>query len=366
MNPKPMKSPLDLARMACRGQAALALWPSLFGIAAVLLLGSFAASAGDPQREQARAVFGELPAEVPRKGDAANAARIDLGRQLYFDARLSKNHDVSCNTCHGLDQFGVDGDPTSTGHRGQKGGRNAPTVYNSALHITQFWDGRAADLEAQAQGPPLNPIEMAMPDAAAVEQVLKSIPGYAKPFAAAFPGEKDPISFVNMARAIGAFERKLMTPSPFDAYIAGDDAAISAEAKKGLQTFFETGCVACHNGPGFGGNSYQKLGAIVAYETEDGGRFEVTGVEVDRFFFKVPSLRNIAKTGPYFHDGSVKTLEEAIRLMAKHQLGRQLDEVKVAEIVAFLDSLTGTAEPAYIAKPTLPASGPDTPKPDPS
>jgi cytochrome c peroxidase len=320
----------------------------------------------DALRTRAVAVFGVLPSEVPNPDNAITPAKVELGRILFYDPRFSRNQDVSCNTCHLLDRYGVDGKPTSSGHRGQRGGRNAPTVYNAALHIAQFWDGRAADVEEQAKGPVLNPIEMAMPSEESVIAVLESIPGYAPLFAAAFPGEENPITYDNMARAIGAFERKLLTPSPFDAFIAGDDNALSAEQLAGLGAFVSAGCVTCHQGPGVGGGLYQKLGVIKPYPTEDPGRAKVTGNESDRQVFKVPSLRNIAETAPYLHDGSIPKLDGMIRIMAEYQLGTPVDDAQVAAIEAFLGSLTGSVDETLIAEPALPPSGPNTPAPDPS
>ena len=311
--------------------------------------------------------FAQLPKVMTADQQAPAEALVALGRALYYDARLSKNQDVSCNSCHLLDRYGVDGAPTSTGHKGQKGGRNAPTSYNAAGHIAQFWDGRAADVEAQAKGPVLNPIEMAMPDEASVIKVLRSIPGYAPMFAAAFPVEKDPITYANMAKAIGAFERGLVTPSKIDAFLGGDDAALTEAEKRGLNTFVEVGCTDCHSGPYLGGAIYQKAGLVKPWPNQaDAGRFEVTKNEADRMMFKVPGLRNIEKTGPYFHDGSVASLDEAIRMMGVHQLGRELTPEQIADIRAFLGSATGLLPEAYIAKPALPESGPKTPKPDPS
>lgn len=326
--------------------------------------GTAAPAAADALQARAAALFQPLPAVMADENHAVTEARVNLGRMLYFDARLSKNQEISCNTCHDLERYGVDGEPTSSGHKGQRGARNSPTVYNAALHIAQFWDGRADDVEAQAQGPVLNPVEMAMPDAAAVVKVLKSIPGYAPAFAAAFPDDADPITFKNAADAIGAFERGLVTPSPFDRYLAGDTSALTADQVAGLETFMDVGCTTCHNGVGIGGGLYQKLGLVKPFETEDTGRAEVTGNEADKFMFKVPSLRNITETGPYFHDGKVVTLDEAIRLMAEHQLGRTLSDEQVASIASFLGSLTGEIPASYIARPMLPESGPDTPQAD--
>jgi cytochrome c peroxidase len=293
-------------------------------------------------------------------------AKVALGQMLYFDKRLSKNHDIACNSCHPLDRFGVDGEATSPGHRGQRGERNSPTVLNAANHVAQFWDGRAADVEAQAQGPVLNPIEMALPDADAVDRVLRSIPGYRPLFVAAFSGEEEPVTFTNAAAAIAAFERRLMTPGRLEAFMAGDVSALTPDEQRGLDTFVKTGCITCHMGPGVGGSLYQKLGLQKPYPTKDAGRYNVTKRQVDMYVFKVPGLRNVAETGPYFHDGSIALLDEAIRLMAWHQLGIELDAESRAQIAAFLGALTTPLDPAFATEPTLPASGPDTPEPDPS
>ncbi len=315
---------------------------------------------------QAKAIFGVLPSEAVDPRRPVTEARIALGRKLYFDPRLSKNHDVSCNSCHPLDRFGADGEATSPGHGGQRGGRSSPSTFNAALHIAQFWDGRAADVEEQAKGPILNPIEMAMPSEDAVMTVVRSIPGYPPLFEAAFPGETDPVSYHNLALAIGAFERRLITPGRFDRFMEGDLSALTPAEQGGLETFIGVGCTTCHYGPAVGGAVYQKLGLIEAYPTEDTGRFAVTGVERDRMVFKVPSLRNIAETGPYLHDGSVPKLEEMVLLMGRHQLGRPLLPDQVKSVVVFLDALTGEVDAVYTAEPELPPSGPDTPKPDPS
>lgn len=317
-------------------------------------------------QKKAQALFQPLPTEVTAATNPLTDAKIALGRALYYDTRLSKNHDVSCNSCHDLANYGVDGKPTSSGHKAQLGGRNSPTTYNAALHFAQFWDGRAPDVEAQAKGPVTNPVEMAMPDEASVNKVLKSIPGYEPMFKAAFPDDKDPVNFNNAALAIAAFERRLVTPGPFDKFLAGDVAALSPEQVKGLNTFMEVGCTTCHSGAAVGGGMYQKIGLAKPYETKDEGRSAVTKNEAEKFFFKVPSLRNIEKTAPYFHDGGVATLDDAVRLMAEHQLGRTLTPDQAREIRVFLGSLTGTIDATYITKPELPPSGPKTPKPDPS
>ncbi len=317
-------------------------------------------------RARAAQIFGALPVEASSESNPITEAKLRLGRMLYYESRLSKNHDVSCNSCHALDRFGVDNEPTSPGHRGQRGNRNSPTVYNAALHVAQFWDGCAADVEEQAKGPVLNPVEMALADAQDAVAVLKSIPGYVAFFQNAFLEDSDPVTFDNMARAIGAFERRLVTPSRFDAFVTGDDSALSDTELDGLEAFLDVGCTTCHMGPPVGGLLYQKLGLVHFYETEDTGRHSITGSDADRYFFKVPSLRNVVKTAPYFHDGSIEKLEDAVRLMAWHQLGRELSDADAEAIVTFLGSLTGQVDPGLIARPEMPASGPQTPQPDPS
>jgi cytochrome c peroxidase len=320
-----------------------------------------------PVRDPRLAVFAPLPEYMDAAENPTTLAKVNLGRKLYYDPRLSKNHDVSCNTCHLLDKFGVDGLPTSVGHMEQVGGRNAPTVYNAAGHIAQFWDGRAATIEDQAKGPPLNPIEMAMADEAAVEFVLQSIPGYESLFSIAFPEDEVPISYDNMAQAIGAFERGLVTYSRFDDYLAGDDAALSEVETGGLTAFLDAGCSTCHSGVYVGGGMYQKLGLVKPWGNDaDQGRYDVTGQDSDRQVFKVPSLRNISQTAPYFHDGSISSLNEAVRLMAEHQLGLPVTNEQVISIIAFLNSLDGRIDAEYIAMPELPESGENTPAPDPS
>ncbi|RYZ43686.1 MAG: c-type cytochrome [Myxococcaceae bacterium] len=305
-------------------------------------------------------------AEAPLPADTE--AQVALGRMLFHEPRLSKNHDVSCNSCHGLDTFGVDNKALSDGHRGQKGSRNSPTVYNAGRHIAQFWDGRAATLEAQAEGPMMNPVEMAMPDAKRVEATLSSMPEYATRFRAAFPKERKPVTLSHAAKALAAFERTLTTPSRFDRFLAGEHAALSVAEQRGLEAFVTTGCTTCHNGPAVGGTSFQKLGLVEAYpKLTDAGRFDATKNEDDRGYFRVPTLRNVEKTGPYLHDGSVRDLPTMVRLMGRYQLGRTLKDGEVDDLVAFLKSLTGELPPAErISAPPLPPSTKRTPKPDPS
>jgi cytochrome c peroxidase len=304
-------------------------------------------------------MFSPLPDQVFSPENPITQEKILLGRMLYFDPRLSRNQDVSCNSCHDLGTYGVDHTAVSTGVEGQQGNRNAPTVYNAAAHVAQFWDGRAPDVEQQAKGPVLNPIEMAMSSPEEVEAVLRGIPGYVAAFGAAFPGETQPVTFDNMGKAIAAFERVLVTPSRWDRFLKGDTAALTNDEQVGFMAFRQAGCAMCHNGPTIGATSFQQLGLAKAWpEGSDQGRFEITGDERDRMVFKVPSLRNVEMTAPYFHDGSVKTLEEAIRMMGEHQLGRQLSAETIVSIATWLRTLTGELPEELIAPPELPPDGP--------
>jgi cytochrome c peroxidase len=298
------------------------------------------------QDESWKSAFSPLPAVV-EPTDAAGKAKISLGKKLYFDTRLSKDNDISCNSCHNVKTFGVDNEPTSPGHKGQRGARNSPSSFNAALHVAQFWDGRAENVEKQALGPVLNPGEMAMPSEQAVLDRLTADKALTAEFAAAFPGEKIPVTYTNVGNAIGAFERTLITPSRFDDYLKGDSSALTEKEKKGGALFVQSGCIACHNGPTVGGLMYQKLGLVKPYPTKDEGRAAITKQASDKYVFKVPSLRNVEKTGPYFHDGSVKTLDQAVSLMAEHQLGKQLSKEQVDDIVAFLGSLTASDPAKY-------------------
>ncbi len=310
------------------------------------------------------AVFQPLPRSADLPG--TNPDRVALGKMLYFDARLSKNHDVSCNSCHKLDAFGVDGTPTSVGHKQQHGTRNSPTVLNAAIEFRQFWDGRAATVEDQATGPMQNPVEMASDDKLVVATV-SSMPEYVTRFAKAFPDEKAPITMKNVGIAIGAFERKLLTPGRLDKYLEGDHSAMTEPELLGAQKFVQTGCTTCHMGPGVGGSMYQKAGLVHPWPNQkDQGRYEDTKNDADRMMFKVPSLRNVAKTAPYFSDGSVASLDEAVHMMAHYQLGKELSPKDVKSIVTFLDVLTAAPPPDLVAPPTLPKSTAKTPKPNPN
>jgi len=300
-------------------------------------------------------MMGALPAAMTSETNPITPAKVDLGRILFYEPRLSKSGTVSCNSCHSLTNYGVDGKRVSTGHEGQLGGRNSPTVYNAAGQIAQFWDGRAVDVEEQAKGPVLNPVEMAMASEKEVMAKLRSIPGYRPLFQKAFPQDTEPVTFDNMARAIGAFERKLVTPSRWDRFMEGDRNAITATEMSGHHEFMHGGCATCHNGPYVGGRMFQKLGVEKPWPvTTDLGRMDVTKSAADRMVFKVPTLRNVEKTGPYFHDGKVATLEEAVRLMGQHQLGTPLGDDQVGRIVAWLKTLTGEIPMDYIKPPALP------------
>ncbi len=291
----------------------------------------------------------------------ADRAKVELGRQLYFEPRLSASGAISCNSCHNLASFGVDNQSTSFGHNFQKGGRNSPTTLNAGLHVAQFWDGRAKDLAAQAKGPILNPVEMAMPNAAAVEARLKSIPGYVSAFAKAYPKAQNPLTYDTMADAIAAFEKTLVTPARFDRFLKGDLASLNLAEQRGLRQFIDKGCVACHNGAAVGGGSYMKFGVVAPYANQkDKGRFDLTKKAEDTFVFKVPSLRNVTRTYPYFHDGGVADLGEAIRTMGATQLGIKLTPAETSDIAAFLHSLEGTLPKEAQQLPTLPAAGPRT------
>jgi cytochrome c peroxidase len=307
----------------------------------VLIFVSQNSVADDSTTDPMLSIFKALPESISDPNNPSSPEKITLGKKLYLDTLFSLDKKISCNSCHRLDNYGVDNEKTSPGHLGVRGDRNSPTSFNAALHISQFWDGRAASLEEQALGPVLNPKEMAMPAEDEVIKRIKAQKEYVQMFAKAFPAEKEPISYKNFGKAIGAFEKTLLTPSRFDKYLKGDKQALSAEEIEGLKTFYNTGCIACHNGVGVGGGSYQKLGAVIPYETKDLGRYNATKNEADKYFFKVPSLRNIEKTAPYFHDGNVATLEEAVTLMGKHQLGKDLAKDEVTSIVTFLKSLTG-------------------------
>ncbi|MFA5620313.1 MAG: cytochrome-c peroxidase [Weeksellaceae bacterium] len=309
---------------------------------------------------QAKALFGVLPDLADNPDNPVTEEKVFLGQSLYFDPILSKNQTQSCNTCHNLSTFGVDNLPFSPGDaEGTIGGRNSPTTFNAALHIAQFWDGRANSVEEQAGGPILNPVEMGMPNEEAALERLRGSEKYQKLFATAYPNDDNPISWENLTSAIGAFERMLVTPTRFDKFITGDDDALTNREKQGLEDFISNGCVTCHSGVGLGGHIFQKFGVYQDYwietksENVDEGLASVSKLEADKNVFKVPGLRNITKTYPYFHDGSVRDLKEAVRIMGKIQLNRELTEEQAENITVFFDALTGEIDPKYAENPNL-------------
>jgi cytochrome c peroxidase len=310
-----------------------------------------------------------LPETAPAPADNPTTPdKIALGKALFFDPRFSSTGTVSCFSCHNVMEGGDDHRPTSIGVHGQVGGRNAPTVWNAAFHVAQFWDARAPSLEEQSKGPPVNPIEMGMPNLDATIKRIRDIPGYRPLFAAAFLGE-DTVTMDNAAKAIAAYERTLITPdTPYDRYVKGDRQALSAEQLKGMERFAALGCTGCHAGPAFNGAALAtgpgllmkfpvnaKSEYIAKYAlTKDRGRYEVTKQDADAQLWRVPTLRNLVYTAPYFHNGSVKTLDEAVRVMASTQLDKKLAEPDVKAVVAFLEALSGNFPEQTM--PRLPAT----------
>ncbi len=338
-----------------------------FLCAAFLALFLPAVTYGDGLMERANEVFKPIPHDLKTiKGKPVTPELVELGRALYFDPRLSKSGFISCNSCHNMGMGGADYEETSIGHGWRKGPRNAPTVFNSVFNIAQFWDGRASDLAEQAKGPVQAAVEMNSTPGRVV-QTLKSMPGYKEMFADAFPDEKDPVTFNNMALAIEIFEATLLTPdSRFDKFLKGDGNALGPREKSGLGLFMSKGCSACHGGINMGGTGYYKFGVMERPRAEllagDTGRFKVTSLQKDQYFFKSPSLRNIALTAPYFHSGKVWSLEEAIGIMGSVQLGISLTKTDVQEIALFLHSTTGVQP--KVGYPVLPAATDATPKPE--
>lgn len=303
------------------------------------------------------------PIQPLEPAKVTDPAKVELGKKLWFDPRLSRSGFISCNSCHNLSMGGSDNVAASVGDRWQKGGINSPTVLNSVLNIAQFWDGRAKDLADQAGGPIANPIEMNSTHEAAVA-TLRSIPGYVAEFKSVYKVEA--IDIQQITDALATFEATLVTPnSRFDQWLKGDKTAITDVELKGYQLFKTSGCVACHNGPAVGGNMFQKMGVVAEYKTNHPaeGRSAVTGNVIDRFTFKVPTLRNVELTYPYFHDGAAQTLAEAVDIMGRLQLGRVYSAEENAQIVAFLKTLTG--DQPQITMPILPVSSDQTPRPDP-
>jgi cytochrome c peroxidase len=317
-------------------------------------------------RDLAREYFEPVPSTIPALNEnTVTPEKVELGKALFFDPRMSASGVFSCNSCHNLATGGDDNMPVSIGHGWQKGPRNSPTVLNAIFNEAQFWDGRAPDLAAQAKGPVQAGVEMAnTPDN--VIATLNSMPQYVEWFKAAFPDEADPVTFDNFAKAIEAFEATLITPSPFDAFLNGDEAALDDQQKLGLQLFVDSGCAACHGGVNVGGNGYYPFGLVERPGADvlpegDRGRFQVTETVSDEYVFRAAPLRNIAVTAPYFHSGVVWDLRTAVDIMATSQLGADLDDTQIDAITAFLGSLTG--EVPEIVYPILPPETATTPHP---
>jgi cytochrome c peroxidase len=343
----------------------------VWSVGTMLAAGIFAASLdalhaadGDANLlKEAQSFFQPLPKDMATSDFPITPTRVDLGRKLFFDPRISVDGTVSCARCHQPALYGTDGLPKPRGAHDKLNPRNAPTILNAALQFKEHWRGDRENVEDQAKQSLIGPPSFGNPDYASAMARIKAIPGYTDMFRKAFPGEKNPVTQDNWGKAIGAYERTLVTPSRFDAYLAGDADALSPAERAGLSKFIGTGCIACHNGPGVGGRMFQKFGIVEEYWKETGskqvdkGRFDVTHDPSDMYVFKVPSLRNVAMTPPYFHDGSVRSLPDAVRIMAKVQLGKTLSDQDTNEIVTFLESLTGKLPADFVEAPVLPASG---------
>src|SRR5690554_6016411 len=337
--------------------------------ALAISLGMMAGSAmADDLMDRANSMFEPIPKYPPViDGNELTQAKVELGKMLFFEPRLSSSHLISCNTCHNVGLGGDDELPTSIGHGWQKGPRNSPTVFNAVFNAAQFWDGRAADLAEQAKGPVQASVEMNSTPERVVE-TLESIPQYVERFGTAFPGQANPVSFDNMALALEAFEATLVTPdSRFDRWVLGDDSAMDATERRGLELFVASGCASCHNGRNFGGQTYFPFGVIERpgadiLPTGDKGRFEVPATASDEYVFRAAPLRNVELTAPYFHSGQVWDLEQAVAIMGTAQLGRELDDEEARAIAAFLRTLTGR-QPA-VQYPILPPSTASTPRPE--
>src|SRR5262245_6488098 len=326
----------------------------------VVVAPATAAEAETERLKQVQELFQPLPRDMAMPDAPITLERADLGRLLFFDPRLTVDADLSCSSCHQPARHGTDGLSKSIGVRQRPHPRNAPTLLNAGLNFIIHWRGDRDSLEDQVIKALASPITSGQPDEKAIIDRLKQIPTYAPLFKAAFPDEPHPMTGENIAKAIGAYERTLVTPSPFDRYLAGDVDALSPKARGGLNTFINTGCATCHNGVLVGGGRYQKFGVVEDYwkatgsQTIDNGRADVTKNPDDIYVFRVASLRNVAKTAPYFHDGSVATLPEAIRVMARVQLGAALGDAETSDIVAFLESLTGELPATFATVPSLP------------
>jgi cytochrome c peroxidase len=311
---------------------------------------------------KARAQFSPLPATMAAEANPLTPEKIRLGKILFYETRISIDGTVSCARCHPFSLYGADGLKTSVGNHCAVNPRNAPTLLNAAAQIAQHWIGNRTDVEDQARQSVVGAASFGMPSPAAVEDRLRRIKGYGPLFAAAFPGESEPITVAHLAEAIGAFERTLVSPSRFDAFLTGNASAMGEKEKKGLEAFMDIGCASCHSGTYVGGGMFSKFGIAAPFweltksEKPDEGRFTATKKEEDRYVFKVPILRNIARTPPYFHDGSVEALVTAITIMARAQLGLDISPEERSNILAFLEALTGKIPEDALELPELPAA----------
>ncbi len=317
--------------------------------------------AGDVELlKKARQYFTPLPELFPSDENPLTPEKIKLGKILFYEKRVSIDGTTSCAKCHPIGYYGTDKLPKSRGNFSKENPRNAPTVLNSAGQITQHWIGDRKDVEDQAKRALLGKGSFGAPSYEWVEQKLKGIKGYKELFKKAFPEDKNPITVDNYAKAIGAWERTLSTPSRFDKFLNGHVSALTKQEKRGLDTFISIGCASCHTGSLVGGTMYQKFGLLEPYwkytksKKIDEGRFNVTKKEEDKYVFKVPPLRNVEMTAPYFHDGSVKDLKKAIWIMGKVQLGKDLSKQQVEDIEAFLKSLTGNLSEDLKTIPIMP------------
>ena len=322
---------------------------------------SLASNGDEDLLKQAKQIFGPLPQVMLSEKNPITPEKVKLGKILFYETRISIDGTVSCVRCHPIGLYAADGLRKSIGNHCKLNPRNAPTVLNAAGQISAHWIGNRADVEDQARQSVIGPPSFGMPSNEAVEKKLSEIKGYMDLFRKAFPGESNPVTVENFAKAVGSFERTLVTPSRFDSFLKGDVAALDGQEKRGLKTYMEAGCLMCHSGLYVGGQVYQKSGIIEPYwkytksEPIDEGRYVVTKNEADKYVFKVPILRNVAKTAPYFHDGAVEKLKDAVWIMGKIQLGKDLEKAQVEEIVIFLKSLTGKIPEDALKVPLLPS-----------
>jgi cytochrome c peroxidase len=322
---------------------------------------SLASNGDEDLLKQAKQIFGPLPQVMVSEKNPITPEKVKLGKMLFYETRISVDGTVSCARCHPIGLYAADGLKKSIGNNCKLNPRNAPTILNAAGQISAHWIGNRTDVEDQARQSVIGPPSFGMPSYEAVENKLKEIKGYIELFKKAFPEDNNPVTVDHFAKSVGAFERTLVTPSAFDAFVKGDIAALKEQEKRGLRTYMETGCMTCHSSTYFGGQIYQKFGLFGPYwkytksEPIDEGRYVVTKNDADKYVFKVPVLRNVAKTSPYFHDGSVNKLEDAVWIMGKIQLGKELNNSQVEEIVTFLKSLTGKIPNDALKVPLLPS-----------